>query len=98
MRKWLLPAALLCALPDGTRIGSQVIADGDGHFTGKSHGGGLPGDGWDGQTVWRFAGRTEDGVTTFTSAEAPKSVLSGDTIKVTLGDGETFELKQIGRA
>ncbi len=45
------------------KLGLQVVALGDGQFEGFAYLGGLPGDGWDGETRLKVAGKTEGEVT-----------------------------------
>ncbi|MFO0809207.1 MAG: DUF1080 domain-containing protein [Gemmataceae bacterium] len=82
--------------PDGTKIGSHVVADGEGKFSGKSYKDGLPGDGWDGTTTWKHSGTTDNGVARIDSEQA-KSIFENGKLKVTLNDGGTFTLTRIIR-
>lgn len=83
-------------LPDGTKVGIHVVADGDGKFSGKSYRGGLPGDGFDGQQTWKHQGTTENGVTTIESSEA-KGEFADDKFAVTLNSGEKFTVNRVTR-
>src|SRR5205823_6257457 len=47
------------------KVAAQVIARGDGRFVIKPHKGGLPGDGWDGESKKQHEASTEDGKVIF---------------------------------
>ena len=59
------------------RIGVQVIAEGQGKLAWAAYIGGLPGDGWDGNTPLRGAGEIQ----------GDKGILKGDTGRGEIKDG-----------
>jgi hypothetical protein len=68
--------------PDPMKVGSQVIAQGDGKFHGVFYFGGLPGDGWErGAPQLEADGTTEDGKTTFLS-DTGSAVIEDGKMKV----------------
>jgi hypothetical protein len=71
------------ATPDGQKIGAQVIAEGDGKFSGRMLRGGLPGAGWDGAHEIKFKAKPEDGKTRFEF-----TIPNGPTIKCVFEDGK----------
>ncbi len=83
-------------MPDGTKIGAQVVADGDGKFSGKSYRGGLPGDGFDGQETWKHQGDTVNGVASVEGGEG-KGEFANGKMMVTLNSGEKFTLERVTR-
>src|SRR5690348_12454766 len=54
----------------GHKLGAQVIADGNGKFTVVILGGGLPGEGFDGQTRLVSEGTREGDSVSFRNADA----------------------------
>lgn len=77
------------------KVGLQVIADGDGKFRSVAFLGGLPGDGWDGDSTKRIPGKGQtEGDTTVLKSDNPEhtaraeirdsvmTVYSGDNVKV----------------
>ena len=60
----------------GQRLGCQVIALGGGAFQAVLLPGGLPGDGWDGQTKILMDGRLEEGRTTFRPTAGQRKYLA----------------------
>jgi hypothetical protein len=88
---------------DGKRYGVQVVALGDSQFQAVGYQGGLPGDGWDGDTstISRTDGRREEGQTTvgFESSDGSiKASVDGSSIVVYNGDNEKiFELSRTTR-
>jgi hypothetical protein len=85
----------------GGKAGFQVIADGDGQFTGRALRGGLPGDGWDGTAQVKFTAKTQDGKTPFeftTPSNFKIAGVIGDGKIVATGpDGKPVELKRVVR-
>lgn len=66
--------------PDGPRtkkFGLQVVAQGGGEFAGKLYPGGLPGSGWDRETVYSVSGRRNGD-----SVE-----LAGDGLQIVIAEG-----------
>jgi hypothetical protein len=68
--------------PNGNKIGSQVVALGDGAFTVMGYHGGLPGDGWDGERKLQFKASTTNGKVTF------EGDAGGDKFTATIADGK----------
>src|SRR5262249_47328863 len=58
----------------GNKIGAQVVSQGDGEFYVKGLLGGLPGDGWDGQSVREFKGKLENEKVTFGNERAQGTI------------------------
>jgi hypothetical protein len=85
-------------------IGAQIASLGNGDFSGAFYTGGLPGEGWDGEHRFAATGKAKDATMTevpFLSADgnAPtgQAVWAGGTIKISLRDGGSFELKKVVR-
>ncbi len=75
---------------DGSKkLGVQVIALGDGKFTGVGYVGGLPGDGWNGEEPERVDGALADGVAKFEGTYANGTIRKGE-IAVTDKDGKSL--------
>ncbi len=74
-------------LNDGTKIGVQVVALGEGKFRAAVHFGGLPGDGWDQGERLQIDGERVDGKLTFPGDEAT-GVLENGVITVRSDDGD----------
>ena len=83
-------------VPNEGKFGIQIVAEGDGKFTMRALRGGLPGDGWDGQTEYAFTARTESGKTTFENEHARGTITAG-TITSTLQSGDTATFKRVVR-
>ena len=81
-----------------TKFGIQVIALGDGRFTGVGYQGGLPGDGWDKSNAIRVEDvEVKDGILTFETDHA--TVLISDGVATIKADGEVIgHLKRIVRS
>jgi hypothetical protein len=78
-------------------IRDRVVAEGDGTFSMRSLKGGLPGDGWDGVTEYKYAPKTAGGKTTF-EGEGVKTGMIGDgALTATLDDDSTCVLKRVVR-
>jgi len=79
------------------RYGIQVVAEGDGKLAMRALRGGLPGEGWDGSTEYKFTGKTTDGKVKF-EGDVATGEIGGGTITATLRDsGETVRFKRIVR-
>lgn len=80
---------------NGTLLGAQVVALGDGKFDAALYAKGLPGGGWD-KTKVPLKGETKDGVTTFQGTNFSGTIKDG----VFSGKGEEdvdFEIKKVNR-
>lgn len=88
---------------DGKKFGAQIIALDEGKFEAVGYPGGLPGDGWDGDTtkVSRTSGQREAGQNTVTFEAKDGDVrgtVDGSSIAVYSKDGEkVFELSRVQR-
>jgi len=82
-----------------TKIGAQVIAQGEGKFRAVVFKGGLPGDGWRrGDAQLAMEGRREDDAAKLTGKELPGGKIAGGKMTITDVDGKTrFELKRTER-
>jgi len=95
---YLVQGEYLGTLKGGRRVGAQVIALGNGTFQAVFLPGGLPRDGWDGQTRIRVDGKTEGSETRFGkpgggwNGSVMANSLQGETDR-----GERFELKKVVR-
>jgi hypothetical protein len=78
------------------KFGVQVWAEGDGKFSMRALRGGLPGDGWDGESQYPCTARTANGTTTYES-EHSKGEIGNGTITVRMNDGGTAVLKRVVR-
>ena len=67
----------------GNQVGAQVIADGDGQFSGRMLRGGLPGAGWEAPDQIRFKAKPQNGKTRFEF-----TVPNGPSVKCTFEDGK----------
>jgi hypothetical protein len=70
-----------------TKIGVQVIAQGDGKFRAVGYIGGLPGAGWDGSKKIEADGQTKDGATTFTHEGGGKATLKDGVLSIIGNEG-----------
>ncbi|HLX63702.1 MAG TPA: DUF1080 domain-containing protein [Planctomycetota bacterium] len=85
------------------KYGAQIMALGGGNFRAVYYMGGLPGDGWDGDTKlrvmtpkeWVADGKTDGDKTVFEKPYA--ATLSGDTLSGKTDKGEAFECKKVMR-
>ncbi len=85
--------------PDGAEIklGTHVIALGDGKFHAVGYHGGLPGDGWDGSTKVEADGELKDGVVVF-QGEPARAEIKDDVLRViSPGNDVLAELKKVER-
>jgi hypothetical protein len=79
------------------RYGAQVIAEGDGKIMMRALRGGLPGDGWDGTTEYKFTGKTTNGKVTF-EGDVATGEIGGGMVTATLRDsGDVVRLKRVVR-
>lgn len=83
------------------KMGVQVVAEGDGQFRIKVHGGGLPGDGWDGTNVRIYKGKKQaDGSIAWhdeKNADDKGVTIVGDgKLTVKIGE-ESFEITKVLR-
>ncbi|MCA9041108.1 MAG: DUF1080 domain-containing protein, partial [Planctomycetaceae bacterium] len=78
------------------KMGAQVIARGKGKFEVHVLGGGLPGDGANGRDMIVLDGNLADGVVTLTGGIATGTI-EGETMTVSVLDGETFSLNKVVR-
>lgn len=82
---------------DGSKVGVQVVAQGDGQFFIKGYRGGLPGDGWagpgdDGKGVREFKGKLENGKLTF-GDDKVKAAIADGKLNFAIGDKEGAGMK-----
>jgi hypothetical protein len=78
--------------------GIQVIALGGGKFHGVGYGGGLPGDGWDGERKIERDGEAQNGELTFAGENGGKGVVKDGMLTVFNANGDRRgELKRIVR-
>jgi hypothetical protein len=78
--------------------GIQVIALGGGKFHGVGYGGGLPGDGWDGERKIERDGEAQNGEVAFQGENGGKGVAKDGAFLIFNADGERrAELKRIVR-
>jgi len=93
---------------DGSKkkLGAQIIACGGGAFHSAFFPGGLPGDGWDGQTKVEKTPAKQGNLPADSKTEGDKTVItqvysgtiSGETLSGATDKGEKFELKKVTRA
>lgn len=82
------------------KLGAQVIAMGRGAFTAVFLPGGLPGEGWDGKTRIRVAGRLSGSAAEFPESQGWSAVIAGGTLTGQAGaplSGEKVTLKRVVR-
>lgn len=86
---------------DGNEIGFglQVIALGDGKFTGVGYTGGLPGDGWNGEEPERVENNThKDGKMSFRGQEGSAIISDGEGKVILNADGQVLgSIKRVER-
>lgn len=80
---------------DGSGIGVQVIARGDGKFDAVQLTGGLPGAGWDGKSRYTLTGKTEGDVTLL-YGDGRSAEIRGDALTLKMGS-LAGDLKKINR-
>jgi hypothetical protein len=80
------------------RVGVQVIALGGGKFHAVGYHGGLPGDGWDGETKREADGELKDGVATFEGDEVVAKVNDGVLTVANASGDELGTLDKVHRA
>jgi hypothetical protein len=88
------------SLGDGgdAEVGMQVIALGEGKFTGVAYVGGLPGDGWDGFTKISADGEmADDGTVELVSDQGKAVIKDGKLSIVTLDGQELGSLEKVER-
>ena len=79
------------------KLGIQVIAEGNSKLAFAAYVGGLPGDGWDGDSVIRGTGEIKDGVGFLTSDQG-RAEIHGSVLTVYSGSGaKGGELKKVDR-
>ena len=82
---------------DGTKVGAQVIARGNGEFDVVGYKGGLPGDGWQrGDEQHAGKGKLEGKVVKLSGGDF-KAEIAGGKMTVTLDDGSKFTLDRVER-
>jgi len=81
---------------DKLKMGSQVIALGEGKFSAVLYAKGLPGAGWDGKTDVPLKGETVDSTTTFTGTNFTGKIQNGVFTGKSEGD-VSFEMKRVER-
>jgi hypothetical protein len=78
-------------------LGVQVVAQGGGKFRAAAYPGGLPGDGWLGESRFEIAGETRDGSVVFGSNEGRGEIKDGVMKVFAPGDVLMAELKKVER-
>ncbi|MCA9211989.1 MAG: DUF1080 domain-containing protein [Planctomycetales bacterium] len=82
-----------------SRAGLQVVALGNGEFTGMAYGGGLPGSGWDQKNRIKVSGNRTENTVTLTTDEGHKVTLDGLYANVQDKDGNDIgRLKKVIRS
>ncbi len=79
---------------DGIKVGTQVIARGNGKFDIVGYPGGLPGAGWNGENKFQGAGTTTDDGVVFEGANS-SGIIKDGVLTVTSADGN--EIGQLSR-
>jgi hypothetical protein len=85
--------------PDGAefKVGTQIVALGEGRFHAVAYPGGLPGDGWDGAARLEADGELKDGVAVFAGEHAKGEIKDG-VLRVLSENNEVLaELKKTER-
>ena len=81
---------------NGTKLGAQVIARGDGKFDAVLYAKGLPGAGWNGKVRVPLKGTTDGEKTTFKGKNF-SGIIVGRIFEGTAADGVSFRLEKVLR-
>lgn len=78
-------------------LGIQVIAEGEGKFAFAAYVGGLPGEGWDGDSIIRGSGEGKDGEAVLKSDQGRAEIKDGLMTIYSNGGEKAGELKKVDR-